>query len=158
LNLTAKHIMQHAKDGNESWVAGVTGRAGARGLAPGPKSSIQGNAAAVWCLTPSLAGSEMRAMSQAVKILDRKLKRGDLMVQIVIWQLLRSTPDRPHGLKYRLWCGRAGETVVRNDNETGKGDHRHGAAGEEPYVLVSPERLVADFAADVERLSGWRFE
>lgn len=97
-------------------------------------------------------------MSQAVKILDRKLKRGDLMVQIVIWQLLRSTPDRPHGLKYRLWCGRAGETVVRYDNETGKGDHRHGAAGEEPYVFVSPERLVADFAADVERLTGWRFD
>ena len=100
----------------------------------------------------------MSAMLRATKVLDRKLKRGDLMVQLVIWQLSRTTPDRPHGLKYRLWCGRAGESVVRYDNETGKGDHRHDASGEQPYAFVSHEQLIEDFAADVERLTGWRFE
>jgi hypothetical protein len=35
------------------------------------------------------------------------------------------TPNRPHGLKYRLWAGRDGKTLVRYDNETGKGDHKH---------------------------------
>lgn len=100
----------------------------------------------------------MHAMPQAIKILDRKLKHGDLMVQIVIWQLPRATPDRPHGLKYRLWCGRAGKTVVRYDNETGKRDHLHDASGERPYAFVSPEQLIEDFAADVGRLTGWRLE
>ncbi|MGH8524670.1 MAG: toxin-antitoxin system TumE family protein, partial [Gammaproteobacteria bacterium] len=28
-------------------------------------------------------------------------------------------------LKYRLYCGRGGRCLVRYDNETGKGDHRH---------------------------------
>lgn len=97
-------------------------------------------------------------MPLATKVLDLKLRRGDLVVQLAIWQLPRATTDRPHGLKYRLWCGRAGETVVRYDNEIGKGDHRHDASGEHPYSFVSLEQLIEDFAADVERLTGWRFE
>lgn len=97
-------------------------------------------------------------MPPATRILELKLKRGNLMVQLVIWQLSSRTPERPHGLKYRLWCGRAGETVVRYDNETGKGDHRHDESGEKPYTFVSSEKLIEDFAADVERLTGWRFE
>jgi hypothetical protein len=97
-------------------------------------------------------------MPRAIKILDRRLRHGDLMAQIVIWQLAGTTADRPHGLKYRLWCGRAGLTVVRYDNETGKGDHRHDPSGEQPYVFISAERLHEDFAADVERLTGWRLE
>ena len=97
-------------------------------------------------------------MPRAIKILDRRLRHGDLMAQLVIWQLAGATADRPHGLKYRLWCGRAGLTVVRYDNETGKGDHRHDASGEQPYVFLSAEQLLDDFASDVERLTGWRLE
>jgi hypothetical protein len=37
------------------------------------------------------------------------------------------------------------------DNETGKGDHRHLGDRESAYEFVSPEALVADFLADVER-------
>lgn len=77
---------------------------------------------------------------------------------MVIWQLAGPTPDRPHGLKYRLWCGQAGVTVVRYDNETGKGDHLHYASGESPYAFASFGKLIEDFTADVERLTGWRFE
>ncbi len=44
---------------------------------------------------------------------------------MVLWQLPRATKDRPHGIKYRLYLGRAGQALVRYDNETGKGDHRH---------------------------------
>ncbi|MBI3370598.1 MAG: hypothetical protein HY017_02415 [Betaproteobacteria bacterium] len=97
-------------------------------------------------------------MPPAARILDRKIKRGDLMVQVVIWQLSGPTADRPHGVKYRLWCGRAGVTVVRYDNETGKGDHRHYASGQRPYAFVTCGKLIEDFTADVERLTGWRFE
>jgi hypothetical protein len=43
----------------------------------------------------------------------------------VIWQLPGPVPDSGHKFKYRLafvvdQCG-----VVRFDNETGKGDHKH---------------------------------
>jgi len=95
-------------------------------------------------------------MVKAVKVMDLKLAEGDCMAELVIWQLPGGTKERLHGLKYRLWCGRAGSTVVRYDNETGKGDHRHYCDQEEPYVFQSVERLIADFAADVERLCGWR--
>ena len=42
-------------------------------------------------------------------------------------------------------------TVVRYDNETGKGDHRHYGGREEPYRFVDEATLYADFMADVER-------
>lgn len=48
--------------------------------------------------------------------------------------------------------------MVRYDNEADKGDHRHYGEREEPYRFVSVERLLSDFAADVKRLTGWRFE
>lgn len=95
-------------------------------------------------------------MVKAAKVLDLKFAEGDCTAELVIWQLRARSKDRPHGLKYRLWCGRAGSTVVRYDNETGKGDHRHYEEREEPYAFQSVERLIADFAADVERLCGWR--
>lgn len=74
-------------------------------------------------------------------------------VDMVIWQLPTPTPDRPHGLKYRLWAGRDGKTLVRYDNESGKGDHKHlGEAGvEKVYCFVSLSKLVADFFADIEK-------
>ncbi len=94
--------------------------------------------------------------AKAVKVLDLKLIEGNYAAELVIWQLPARSSERPHGLKYRLWCGRAGATVVRYDNETGKGDHRHFGQREEPYAFQSIDQLIADFAADVERLCGWR--
>jgi hypothetical protein len=47
----------------------------------------------------------------------------------------------------------AGECVLRYDNETGKGDHRHVGEVETGYAFSSYEKLVADFWADVE---AWR--
>lgn len=43
-------------------------------------------------------------------------------------------------------------TLVRYDNETGKGDHQHYGRKEERYAFVSMERLIEDFIADIERL------
>jgi len=95
-------------------------------------------------------------MAKAVPVLELKLVEADCTAELVIWQLPAKTRERPHGLKYRLWCGRAGSTLVRYDNESGKGDHRHYGEREAPYAFQSVERLLADFAADVERLCGWR--
>ncbi|MDN5849720.1 MAG: DUF6516 family protein [Nitrococcus sp.] len=61
---------------------------------------------------------------------------------MVIWELSDKTRERPHGLKYRLYCGRGGNCIVRYDNEAGKGDHRHYENREERYELTSLDRLL----------------
>jgi hypothetical protein len=72
------------------------------------------------------------------------------IVEMTIWQLATANPERPHGLKYSLYYGRAGERLVGYDNERGKGDHKHMAGRELQYRFVSVEQLVADFLADIE--------
>ena len=57
-----------------------------------------------------------------------------------------------HRYKYRLAFVVTGECVLRYDNEVGKGDHVHSGGKERAYVFVDPDRLVADFIADVR---GW---
>ena len=48
--------------------------------------------------------------------------------------------------------------LVRYDNETGKGDHRHYGDREEAYSFESLEKLLEDFREDCARLAGWRWE
>lgn len=100
----------------------------------------------------------MHHMPKALLLLDLQRINGDLLMQVVLWRLPIATADRPHGIKYRLYCGRAGQCIVRYDNESGKGDHRHFGDCEEPYTFVTPEQLLQDFLADVLRLTGWRVE
>ncbi|MBW1699380.1 MAG: hypothetical protein JRH18_19260 [Deltaproteobacteria bacterium] len=72
--------------------------------------------------------------------------------EMVLWQLPEKTTENPHGLKYRLYYGLAdGTCVVRYDNETGKGDHRHRGDQEEQYRFKDVETLVADFLEDIEK-------
>ena len=46
--------------------------------------------------------------------------------------------------------------MVRYDNESGKGDHRHLGRSErqQPYLFITLEQLIIDFEVDVIRLSG----
>lgn len=76
------------------------------------------------------------------------------IVEIKIWQLPKATSERPHGLKYSLFYGRAGKRIVGYDNESGKGDHRHYGRRQEPYPFESMERLMQDFFADVAKERG----
>ena len=70
---------------------------------------------------------------------------------MVLWQLPEKTAKNPHGLKYRLYYGLAdGTCIVRYDNETGKGDHRHKRDQEEPFQFKDVETLVTDFLKDIE--------
>lgn len=77
-----------------------------------------------------------------------------VLIEVAIWRLPAPTPERPHGLKYRLYAGKGGRCLVRYDNERGKGDHRHQGGHETAYRFVSLTRLIADFLADVDRLGG----
>lgn len=101
----------------------------------------------------------MPYMPKATLVLDFKAAQGDLIVQMVLWQLPKPTKDRPQGLKYRLYLGQAGQPLARYDNETGKGHHRHLGANEaqSPYGFSSIENLMSDFRTDCERF-GWRWD
>jgi hypothetical protein len=73
----------------------------------------------------------------------------------VIWLLPQAETDRPHGYKYRLNYSRGdGTTVVRYDNERGKGDHKHIGEVETEYRFDSVEKLVRDFFADIRAHGG----
>jgi hypothetical protein len=72
------------------------------------------------------------------------------IVEMVIWKVPRAIPGTHHGFKYRLYFGKGSKRLVGYDNERGKGDHRHILGRELPYQFISPERLIADFLADVD--------
>ena len=85
------------------------------------------------------------ALAQERHILDE-----DAFVEVVVWRVSHPVKGSRHYLKYRLALVVAGDCVLRYDNETGKGDHRHVGDVETPYSFSSYERLLADFWADVE--------
>jgi hypothetical protein len=45
-----------------------------------------------------------------------KSSQGSVLVEMMIWALPQASIERRHGLKYRLYCGRDGECLVRYDN------------------------------------------
>ena len=72
--------------------------------------------------------------------------------EMVLWQLPEKTREKPYGLKYRLYYGLPdGTSIVRYDNESRKGDHRHIKGQEESYHFKDVETLVADFLEDIEK-------
>ncbi len=84
---------------------------------------------------------------------NKIIKEGSI-TEMVIWKLPQKTIDRPHGIKYRLYHGdKTGKCIVRYDNESGKGDHKHLAKKEMPYQFISVEKLMQDFILDVINLS-----
>jgi hypothetical protein len=91
-------------------------------------------------------------MNKATLLFEDKMLYPDgAIVEMRIWQLPQASAERPHGLKYSLYYGRAGVRIIGYDNERGKGDHRHYGNCETVYIFTTPEQLVADFIADVER-------
>jgi len=75
--------------------------------------------------------------------------------ELVLWQLPKPLPGSPHQFKYRLAYVVNGECVIRYDNESGKGDHRHFGDTETRYRFVDPDRMIRDFQQDIER---WNHE
>lgn len=71
--------------------------------------------------------------------------------ELVLWRVPTPVPGSTHGFKYRLAYVVDGTCVVRYDNESGKGDHRHYNTRERPYPFETPEKLIADFQTDMAR-------
>lgn len=89
-------------------------------------------------------------MARALLIFrDKAIFRDGSILELKLWRLPDLSEERPHGLKYSLFYGTATERIIGYDNESGKGDHRHYRGREEHYRFESPEKLIADFLADV---------
>lgn len=92
-------------------------------------------------------------MGRAREIIRYKKERGGRIIEVVVWHLTEPLPGSSHQYKYRLFYGKAdGSCLVRYDNERGKGDHRHLADAEEPYIFTTLLQLIEDFEADTERM------
>ena len=71
--------------------------------------------------------------------------------ELVLWRVPGAVRRSEHDFKYRLAYVVDGVCVVRYDNEVGMGDHRHVGGVESGYRFSTPERLLADFQADIAR-------
>ena len=87
-------------------------------------------------------------MKATLLVRRRELQRPGAFTEIVIWQLPRRLPGSAHSYKYRLALIDQEECVLRYDNESGKGDHRHRGATETAYRFTTIEQLLEDFDAD----------
>jgi hypothetical protein len=70
-------------------------------------------------------------------------------VEVIVWGLPEPLSGSSHSFKYRLAYVVEGKCVLRYDNESGKGDHRHVGGKESTHVFVSVDQLLDDFLADV---------
>ena len=82
---------------------------------------------------------------------ERRVLGEDRFAEIVSWRLPRPVAGSGHAFKYRLAFVVNEVCVLRFDNETGKGDHKHIGDIEVPYVFNGPAQLVTDFWDEVER-------
>jgi len=71
--------------------------------------------------------------------------------ELVLWQVPVPVAGSTHYYKFRLAYVVKGVCVVRYDNETGKGDHRHFGERESKYSFSTPEALLAAFGRDIAR-------
>jgi len=108
----------------------------------------------VLCLltTPCRVGiiSNMKAK---LLLSERHILSENTFVEMVVWLLPSPLSGSLHSFKYRLALVVDGLCVLRYDNETGKGDHRHVGEKEIPYIFTSPEELIDNFWNDVDK---WR--
>ena len=89
---------------------------------------------------------------KAVALLRTRIAFSEIaFAELSIWKAPKPAAGSAHSFKYRLAYVVNDVCVVRYDNETGKGDHRHFGAEEIAYSFQTPEKLVADFERDMRR-------
>jgi hypothetical protein len=91
---------------------------------------------------------------KATQLVRRRIEYADdRFSEVVVWKLDSPVPGSKHLYKYRLAYVINEECVLRYDNETGKGDHKHLGAKESRYVFRSIEDLLSDFEDEIRRLT-----
>lgn len=90
---------------------------------------------------------------KAVELLRRRIPYSETaFAELVLWQLPSPLPGSTHSYKYRLAYVVNGTCVLRYDNESGKGDHRHFKGKEARFAFAGVDKLLAAFQRDVERI------
>ncbi len=84
-------------------------------------------------------------MAARVLLREKRIVSEDRFAEVVIWRLPTPVSGSRHRFKYRLAFVVEGVCVLRFDNETGKGDHKHIGIEEAPYAFTSLAQLVKDF-------------
>lgn len=91
---------------------------------------------------------------KATELLRRRIPYTEIaFAEMVLWQLLAPLPGSSHSYKYRLAYVVNGVCVLRYDNESGKGDHRHFKGKESRYAFEDVDQLLAAFQRDIERIN-----
>lgn len=75
-------------------------------------------------------------------------------IEVVVWRLSKPSSGSVHDFKYRLAYVVDGRCVLRYDNESGKGDHKHVGDRETHYRFLSIDQLLDDFLSDVASWEG----
>jgi hypothetical protein len=89
---------------------------------------------------------------KAVKLIHTRIIYSEsAFAELVLWRLPKPMIESSHEFKYRLAYVVRRECVLRYDNESGKGDHKHFEGKESTYGFSTPAQLVADFQNDIER-------
>ncbi len=90
---------------------------------------------------------------KAIELLRRRIPYTEVsFAELVLWQLPAPLPGSLHSYKYRLVYVVRGVCVLRYDNESGKGDHRHFRDRESRYAFDDVSQLLAAFQRDIERI------
>ncbi len=92
-------------------------------------------------------------MTAELLLNERHALSEDTFGEMGVWRLPAPLSGSRHDFKYRLALVVNGRCVLRYDNETGKGDHKHEDAKEIPYIFTTPQSLLDDFWRDVDT---WR--
>ena len=95
----------------------------------------------------------MAGMRAVLLLKERLILAPDTFAELVVWRVPRPVVASAHDVKYRLALVVEGRCVLRDDNEAGKGDHKHIGTDEFPCTFTSVEDLLAAFWRDVE---AWR--
>ena len=89
---------------------------------------------------------------EAVKFIHTRIIHSEsAFAELVLWRLPKPIIGSSHEFKYRLAYVVQSECVLRYENDSGKGDHRHFGGKESTYALSTPDQLVADFQDDIAR-------
>jgi hypothetical protein len=92
-------------------------------------------------------------MDAELMLNERHIFSENAFAEIVVWRVSSPVSGSHHGFRYRLAFVVDGRCVLRYDNETGKGDHKHVGEDEIPYFFTTSQTLLNDFWNDVDK---WR--
>ena len=91
---------------------------------------------------------------KAVELVHERISYSETaFAEVVVWTLPSPHPGSKQIYKYRLAYVKGGQCVLRYDNESGKGDHRHVRGKEYNYLFWSIDRLIVDFQTEVRRMN-----